>query len=192
MHSQRSSHFHEMSITDSLQTSRLQFWVKLVCCMTEQTCDRPEKGLQQICKLRTGGCIKTTILMWRWAWKCLKMRAFYEEKGIYILKGAVSIPGVNMHYPLKGLIEQGAQLYSPGKEAYMLKGAVVGRQSILFTRRHQAGVMRIRDHQYKMRNFVSKHLVTQRQHALSVNHTTILNTPLHAWIPKKPSGENIV
>ena len=36
---------------------RLRFWVKLVCCMTEQTCDRPEKGLLQICKLRTGAYV---------------------------------------------------------------------------------------------------------------------------------------
>ena len=51
-----------------------------------------------------------------------KMRAFYVEKGIDILKDAVSLPGVSMHYLLRG-----AELYSPCKEEYdMRKGAVVG------------------------------------------------------------------
>ena len=56
-----------------------------------------------------------------------KMRAFYAEKGIDILKDTVSIPCVSMHYLLKGSIERGGELYSPGKEAYeMLKDAVMG------------------------------------------------------------------
>ena len=51
-----------------------------------------------------------------------KMRAFYTEKGIDILRDAVSVPGVIMHYLLRGAVEWGAELYSPGKEAYdMLK-----------------------------------------------------------------------
>jgi len=51
-----------------------------------------------------------------------KMRTFYAENGIDILKDAVSLPGVSMHYLLRGTIEEGAELYSPGKEAYdMLK-----------------------------------------------------------------------
>ena len=44
-----------------------------------------------------------------------KMRAFYTEKGIDILKDAVSLPGVSMYYLLRGTIEQGAELYSPGR-----------------------------------------------------------------------------
>ena len=56
-----------------------------------------------------------------------KMRAFYTEKGIGILKDAVSLPGVSLHYLLRGTIERGADLYSPCKEAYdMLKNAMVG------------------------------------------------------------------
>jgi len=56
-----------------------------------------------------------------------KIRNFYTEKGIDILKDAVSIPGVSLHYLLGGAVERGAELYSPGKEAYeMLKEAVVG------------------------------------------------------------------
>ena len=52
------------------------------------------------------------------------MRAFYTEKGIKILKDAVSLPGVSMHYLLRGTIERGAELYNPSEEAYeMLKGA---------------------------------------------------------------------
>ena len=51
-----------------------------------------------------------------------KMRAFYTEKGIDILKDAISVPGVSLHYLLCGTIERGADLYSPCKETYdMLK-----------------------------------------------------------------------
>ncbi|KAL9959464.1 hypothetical protein ACROYT_G032790 [Oculina patagonica] len=77
-----------------------------------------------------------------------KMKAFYTEKGIDIFKDAVSIPGVSLHYLMRGSIERGADLYSPSKEAYdMLKGAVVGGPSIVFTRYHEAFVSKIRDHQ---------------------------------------------
>ena len=62
-----------------------------------------------------------------------KMRAFYTEKGIDILKDAVSIPGVSLHYLLHGCVERGAC-----KEAYeMLKEAVVGGSSLVFTRYHE-------------------------------------------------------
>ena len=45
---------------------------------------------------------------------------------------------------------RGAELYSPGKEAYeMLKGAVVGGPSLVFTRYHEVGVTKIRSHQKK-------------------------------------------
>ncbi|KAL9986602.1 hypothetical protein ACROYT_G000771 [Oculina patagonica] len=83
-----------------------------------------------------------------------KMKAFYTEKGIDILKDAVSIPGVSLHYLLRGSVERGAELYSPCEEAYeMLKGAVVGGPSIVFTRYHEAGVTKIRDHQFENANF---------------------------------------
>ena len=79
-----------------------------------------------------------------------KMRNFYTEKGIDILKDAVSIPGVSLHYLLRGAIKKGADLYAPSKEAYeMLKEAVVGGPSIVFTRYHEAGVTKIRAHQTK-------------------------------------------
>jgi len=62
-----------------------------------------------------------------------KMGAFYAEKGIDILKDAVSLPGVRMHYLFHGTIKREAELFSPCKEAYdMLKGAVVGGQSLVF------------------------------------------------------------
>ena len=77
-----------------------------------------------------------------------KMKKFYEGKGIDILKDAVSIPGVSLHYLLKGSIELGAELYAPSAEAYqMLKGAVVGGPSLVFTRYHEVGKTRIRSHQ---------------------------------------------
>ena len=76
-----------------------------------------------------------------------KMRAFYTDKGIDILKDAVSIPGVTLHYLLRGCVERGADLYSPCKEAYeMLKEAVVGGPSLVFTRYHEVGVTKIRSH----------------------------------------------
>ena len=76
-----------------------------------------------------------------------KVRAFYTDKGIDILKDAVSIPGVSSHYLLRGCVERGADLYSPGKEAYeMLKEAVVGGPSLVFTRYHEVGVTKIRSH----------------------------------------------
>ena len=77
-----------------------------------------------------------------------RMRAFDTEKGIDILKDAVSIPGVSLHYLLRGAVERGAELYSPGKQAYeMLKEAVVGGPSLVFTRYHEVGVTKIRSHQ---------------------------------------------
>ena len=78
----------------------------------------------------------------------VKMRDFYTEKGIDLFKDAVSIPGLSMHYLLRGSIERGAELWAPNKEEYdMLKGAVVGGRSLVFTRYHEAGVTRIRSHQ---------------------------------------------
>ncbi|KAL9959950.1 hypothetical protein ACROYT_G033329 [Oculina patagonica] len=79
-----------------------------------------------------------------------KMKAFYTEKGVDILKDAVSIPGVSLHYLLRGSVERGAEMYSPSKQAYyMLKGAVVGGPSIVFTRYHEVDVTKIRDHQFE-------------------------------------------
>ena len=77
-----------------------------------------------------------------------KMRNFYTEKGIDILKDAVSVPGVSLQYLLRGAVERNAELYSPGKEAYdMLKEAVVGGPSLVFTKYHEVGVTGIRSHQ---------------------------------------------
>ena len=41
------------------------------------------------------------------------------------------------------------ELYASGKEAYkMLKGVVVGRPSLVFCRKHEAGKTRIRSHKF--------------------------------------------
>ena len=73
---------------------------------------------------------------------------FLHGKGIDILKDAASIPGVIMHYLLRGTAERGAELWTPGKEAYeMLRGAVVGGPSIVFTRHHEVGETNICSHQ---------------------------------------------
>ena len=47
-----------------------------------------------------------------------KMNSFYTEKGIDILKDAVSIPSVTLHYLLRGAVERGADLWTPNKEEY--------------------------------------------------------------------------
>ena len=70
-----------------------------------------------------------------------KMRNFYTDKGIDMLKD-VSL--------LRGAVERGAELYAPSKEAYeMLKEAVVGGPSLVFTRYHEVNVTGIRSHRYK-------------------------------------------
>ena len=83
-----------------------------------------------------------------------KMRAFYTDKGIDILKDAVSIPGVSLHYLLRGCVERGADRYNPCEEAYeMLKEAVVGGPSLVFTRYHEVGVTKIRSHRIEEPRF---------------------------------------
>ena len=84
-----------------------------------------------------------------------KMKEFYTSLGIDILKDAVSLPGVSEKYILRKTLQprwgyKPPELYSPNKEAYaMLKAAVVGGPSLVFTRRHVAGDTRIRSHQYE-------------------------------------------
>ena len=56
-----------------------------------------------------------------------------------------------MRFVLRGTLKgpKAPELYAPGKEAYdMLKASVTGGPSIVFTRYHEAGVSRIRSHQY--------------------------------------------
>ena len=64
-----------------------------------------------------------------------------------MLKHAVSLPGVSLHYLLQGAVERGGvELYSPRKEAYeMLKEAVVGGQA-LFSQGKEVDVTGIRSH----------------------------------------------
>ena len=84
-----------------------------------------------------------------------KMKEFYTSLGIDILKDAVSLPGVSEKYILRKTLHprwgyKPPELYSPNKEAYaMLKAAVVGGPSLVFSRKHVAGETRIRSHQYE-------------------------------------------
>lgn len=81
-----------------------------------------------------------------------KMKAFYFERGLDIFKDANSLPGVSMQYLLRGTLsgKDAPKLYAPGTEAYeLLKAAVSGGPSIVFTRYHEAGETRIRSHQFK-------------------------------------------
>ena len=75
-----------------------------------------------------------------------KMKAFYTKLGIDIFKDAVSLPGVSMQYILRGTLRgrNPPELHAPTGEAYtMLKGAVVGGPSLVFTRKHITIVQRI-------------------------------------------------
>ena len=83
-----------------------------------------------------------------------KMKEFYTNLGVDIFKDAVSLPGVSQQYVLRKTLKgrkgyKPPELYAPNKEAYdMLKAAVVGSPSLVFTRKHVAGETRIRAHQY--------------------------------------------
>ena len=84
-----------------------------------------------------------------------KMKDFYTELGVDIFKDAVSLPGVSKQYILRKTLKgrkgyKPPELYAPNKEAYdMLKAAVVGGPSLVFTRKHVAGETKIRSHQYE-------------------------------------------
>ena len=93
-----------------------------------------------------------------------KMKVFYKE-GIDILKDTVSLPGVSLHYLLRGTIDRGAELWTPCKEAYeMLKGAMVGGPSIVFKCFHEAGVTQIRPHRFKKTKKCPVSLATMPTH----------------------------
>ena len=83
-----------------------------------------------------------------------KMKAFYTDLGVDIFKDAVSLPGVSQQFVLRGTLKprrgyKPPDLYAPNKEAYgMLKAAVVGGPSLVFTRKHVASETKIRPHQY--------------------------------------------
>ena len=82
-----------------------------------------------------------------------KMKEFYTTLGVDIFKDAVSLPRVSQQYILRKTLKgrkgyKPPKLYAPNKEAYdMLKAAVVGGPSLVFTRKHVANQTRIRSHQ---------------------------------------------
>ena len=87
------------------------------------------------------------------------MKAFYPNLGIDIFKDAVSLPRWSMQYILRGTLRgrDPPELYAPSGEAYeMLKGAVVGGSSLVFTRKHIAGQTRIRSHKYDLARTVQR------------------------------------
>ena len=88
-----------------------------------------------------------------------KIKAFYTKLGIDIFKDSVLLPGVSMQYILRGTLRRRSppELYAPGNEAYeMLKAAVVGGPSLVFTRKHVAGQTRIRFHKYDLARIVKR------------------------------------
>ena len=82
------------------------------------------------------------------------MKEFDTNLGVDIFKDAVSLPGVSQQYILRKTLKgrkgyKSPELYAPNKEEYdMLKAAVVGGPSLVFTRKHVANQTRIRSHQY--------------------------------------------
>ena len=91
----------------------------------------------------------------------VKMWDFYTGLGVDIFKDTVSLPGVSMKYILRGTLRgrNAPKLYAPGPEAFeMLKGAVVGGPSLVFTRKHMAGQTRIHSHKYESAR-VTKHIL---------------------------------
>ena len=91
-----------------------------------------------------------------------KMKEFYTNLGVDIFKDAVSLPGVSQQYILRKTLQprtgyKPPELYAPNKEAYdMLKAAVIGGPSLVFTRKHVAGETRIRSHQYEDARLVKR------------------------------------
>ena len=88
-----------------------------------------------------------------------KTKAFYTKLGIDIFKDAVSLPSVSMQYILRGTLRRrnAPELYAPSSDAYeMLKAAVVGGPSLVFTRKHVAGETRIRSHKYDLARTVKR------------------------------------
>ena len=84
--------------------------------------------------------------------KKLRIAFMYTELRIDIFKDAVSLPGVSMQYLLLGTLNQrdAPELYAPGPKAYkMLKGAVVGGPSLMFSRMQEAGLTRIHSQKYE-------------------------------------------
>ena len=89
------------------------------------------------------------------------MKAFYTNLGIDIFKNAVSLPGASMQYILRGTLKRRdpPELYAPSAEAYdMLKAAVVGGPSLVFTRNRAVGETRIRSHKnnYQLARFTKR------------------------------------
>ena len=88
-----------------------------------------------------------------------KMKDFYTKLGIDIFKDAVLLPGVSMQYILRGTLRRRnpPELYALGNEAYeMLKAAVVGGPSLVFTRKHIAGETRMRSHKCDLSRIVKR------------------------------------
>ena len=82
-----------------------------------------------------------------------KIKAFYTNIGDNI---------VSKQYVLRRTLRKRnpPELFAPGKEAYeMLKAAVVGGPSLVFTRKHVAGKTRIRSHKYKDYAYLVKRIL---------------------------------
>ena len=116
------------------------------------------------------------------------MKAFYTNLGVDIFKDAVSLPSVSQQYILRKTPKgrkgyKPPELYAPNKEAYdMLKAAVVGGPSLVFTRKRVAGETKIRSHQYGADSRLTRRILGYD--ANSLYPSTMMN--------EMPCGEGVV
>ena len=100
-----------------------------------------------------------------------KIRTFYSEKGIDILKDAVSISRVSLHYLLQGAVEQGSELYGTGIEEYdMLKEAVVEGAEPRFHKVQRGGCNTDQVSSGQRAASLQKNRQLRRQRSLSFDH----------------------
>ena len=100
-----------------------------------------------------------------------KMKNFYTEKGIDILKDGFSVPGVSLHYLLRGAVERNAELYSPSKEAYdMLKASCCWGTEPRFHKAQRSWCYRDKVSSNSGSPSLQKYPWLRRQRPLSFNH----------------------
>lgn len=76
-----------------------------------------------------------------------KMKQYYFDKEVDVFKDAVSLPGVSLQYLMRG--SERGQLFAPELPTYeLLKAAVTGGPSLVFTRYNENGKTKIRSHKY--------------------------------------------
>ena len=117
-----------------------QNWkTSLSCCRRSMRSASRCSGSREWEHLTVGWSI-TTIWMPAPSWKHKKKGGFYSGLCVDIFEDTVSLLGGSLQNLLRGMLQGRnlSELYAPEKEAYeMLKGAVVGGPSLVFTRKQE-------------------------------------------------------